>query len=143
MTGKISLLAATLLLTGATVVTFPSPSAEGEHSSRTIFSHELPNLKGSTLRSEIVAVTYGPGGASPVHSHPCPVIGYVLQGAVRMQVDGEPERVYRQGESFYEAPNGVHRVSANASTNEPAKFLAFFVCDNDAPLSAPVKESHQ
>ena len=47
--------------------------------------------------------------------HPCPVIGYVLHGAVRMQVKGGPEALYQAGDSFYEAPNGIHLVSKNAS----------------------------
>ena len=54
-----------------------------------------------------------------------------------MQVKGEPEAIYKAGESFYEAPNGIHQVSANASNQEPAKFLAYFLCDHDTPLSVP------
>ena len=51
-----------------------------------------------------------------------------------MQVKGEPEAIYRTGESFYEAPYGVHLVSANASDKEPAKLIAYFVCDHDTSL---------
>lgn len=90
---------------------------------------------------KIVEVTYGPGEFSPPHSHPCPVIGYVLAGSVRMQVKGEREAIYKVGDSFYEAPNGVHLVSANASQTKPAKFLAYFVCDHETPLSLPVPAS--
>jgi quercetin dioxygenase-like cupin family protein len=53
-------------------------------------------------------------------------------------VKGETERTYGVGESFYEPPNGVHLVSANASSSRPAKFVAFFVCDRDTPLSVGV-----
>jgi hypothetical protein len=49
---------------------------------------------------------------------------------------GEPEAVLAAGESFYEAPNAVHLVSANASPDAPVKFLAYFTCDRDTPLSA-------
>jgi quercetin dioxygenase-like cupin family protein len=111
--------------------------SRGQRSSRTTFSHTLPALDGGKLAVDVVEVTYGPGGASPPHSHPCPVIGYVLQGAVRTRVKGQPEAIFKAGESFYEAPNGVHLASANASDTEAAKFLAFFVCDHDKPLSAP------
>jgi quercetin dioxygenase-like cupin family protein len=115
----------------------------GQRSSRAAFSHALPALDGSKLAVDVVEVTYGPAGASPVHSHSCPVIGYVLEGAIRTQVKGQPETIFKAGESFYEAPNGVHLVSANASNAKPAKLLAFFVCDHHAPLSAPVKENHK
>lgn len=106
---------------------------------RLAFSHGLPRLNGEHLAAKLVEVSYGPGESSPPHSHPCPVIGYVLGGAIRSQVRGEPEATYRAGESFYEAPNGVHQVSANASTSRPAKLLAYFVCDADAPLTTPAR----
>ena len=50
----------------------------------------------------------------------------------------EQRRLYRAGESFYEAPNSVHLVSANASDRDPVRFLAYFTCDHDAPLSEAV-----
>lgn len=104
---------------------------------RVAFSHSLPPMRGDQLKATVVEVSYGPGGSSPAHSHPCPVIGYVLEGALRTQVAGEPEAVYKAGQSFYEGPNGIHQISANASTKEPVKFLAYFVCDHDAPLTGP------
>jgi quercetin dioxygenase-like cupin family protein len=55
-----------------------------------------------------------------------------------MQVRGGPERIYRAGEAFYEDPIDVHLVSANASSSIAAKFVAFFVCHEDAPLALPV-----
>src|SRR5271154_5456031 len=113
-------------------------SAQAATHSRTVFSQALPRLDGSRLQVTTVEVTYPPGGSSAPHSHPCPVIGYVLHGAVRMQVKGGVESVYQAGESFYEAPNGVHLVSANASRKEPAVFLAYFICDHSAPLSSKV-----
>lgn|ERR1035438_4243194 len=79
---------------------------------RTAFAHALPRLDGSHLRVTIVEVRYGPGESSPPHSHPCPVIGYVLEGALRTQVKGRPEAIYKTGESFYEAPNSVHGISS-------------------------------
>jgi quercetin dioxygenase-like cupin family protein len=92
-------------------------------------------LDGGRLTAKVVEVTYGPGESSPRHSHPCAVIGYVIEGAVRMQVKGEPEFIYKTGQSFYEAPNGVHAVSANASKTKPARFLAYFTCDRETPLT--------
>jgi quercetin dioxygenase-like cupin family protein len=102
---------------------------------RIVLAEALPKMDGDHLKATLVEVNYGPGESSAPHSHPCPVIGYVLAGTLRTQVRGEQEAVYKAGESFYEAANGVHAVSANASSTEPAKFVAFFVCDHDAPLS--------
>jgi quercetin dioxygenase-like cupin family protein len=110
---------------------------------RIVFSHALPPLDPAHLQVTTVEVTYPPGGSSTPHSHPCPVIGYVLRGAVRMQVKGEAEHIYRVGDSFYEEANGIHLVSKNASTTEPAIFLAYFICDHAGPLSveAPITSS--
>jgi quercetin dioxygenase-like cupin family protein len=105
---------------------------------RVAFARALPALDGTHLKVTLVEVTYGPGESSHAHSHPCPVVGYVMSGAVRMQVKGEKEMIYRAGDSFYEAPHGVHAVSANASQTEAATFLAYFVCDHEGPLSTPV-----
>jgi len=104
---------------------------------RPVFTHALPALDGGKLQAQIVEVTYAPGESSAQHSHPCAVIGYVLEGAVRMQVKGESEAVYKAGQSFYEAPNGVHAASANASKTQRARFLAYFTCDHETPLTVP------
>jgi quercetin dioxygenase-like cupin family protein len=108
---------------------------EKSERARIVLAKALPKMDGDHLKVTLVEVNYGPGESSAPHSHPCPVIGYVLAGTLRTQVRGEAEVVYKPGESFYEAANGVHAVSANASATEPAKFVAFFVCDHDAPLS--------
>jgi quercetin dioxygenase-like cupin family protein len=114
---------------------------QGATTARVLFSHALPPLDGRHLELKIVEVAYGPGGSSPPHSHPCPVIGYVIKGALRTQVKGEPAAVYRAGQSFYEDPNGVHLVSANASDKDSVRFLAYFTCDHETPLSVPVPDT--
>ena len=100
----------------------------------------LPRMAGDHLTASVLEVTYPPGGFSSPHSHPCPVLVYVISGAIRSQVQGGPEKIYEAGETFYEAPNGIHAVSANASATEPAKFIAFFLNDHAAPLSSPVTQ---
>jgi quercetin dioxygenase-like cupin family protein len=129
--------AATLLTAiAASVGSFAQSSAPvPKPRARVAFEHALPRLNGAQLKATIVEVHYGPGESSPQHSHPCAVIGYILEGSLRTKVAGEPESIYKTGESFYEAPNGVHEISANASATEPATFLAYFVCDHDTPLS--------
>jgi len=108
---------------------------------RSVISHALPQMDGKNLEVKAVEVSYSPGGASGSHSHPCAVIAYVTEGSIRSQVNDEPAAVYKQGEAFYEAPNGVHRISANASQTEPAKLLAFFICDHATPLTVAAPES--
>ena len=54
-------------------------------------------LDGGHLKATLVEVTYGPGASSAPHSHPCPVIVYVVAGALRAKVKGEPEATYHAG----------------------------------------------
>jgi quercetin dioxygenase-like cupin family protein len=109
--------------------------------SRVALSQRLPSLDGAQLDATVVEVTYPPGGANATHRHPCPVVGYVLEGALRMQVKGQAEITYKPGDTFYESPSDVHLVSANASQDKPARFLAYFVCDRRTPLSVPVADT--
>jgi quercetin dioxygenase-like cupin family protein len=94
-----------------------------------VFDHALPNVPGKSMRA--VLVEYAPGGSSPAHTHPPSAFIYatVLEGEIRSQVNDGPVKVYRAGESFAELPGDHHRVSANASSTEPAKLLAVFVVD--------------
>jgi quercetin dioxygenase-like cupin family protein len=86
---------------------------------------------------------YAPGGSSHPHQHGCPVVGYVLEGSLRWQLQGGPERVYVAGTAFYEDPTDVHIVSANASNDRSVRFLAFFVCDDNRPLFVPARAPEQ
>jgi quercetin dioxygenase-like cupin family protein len=71
----------------------------------------------------IVEVKYGPGGSSKPHHHACPVIAYVISGALRSKVGDGPDSTYTAGQTFYEPPGAEHRVSANASQTDSVKFL--------------------
>lgn len=113
----------------------PAPPVGHEAQVRDVLNRALPSLAGDRLKVKVLEVTYAAGGFSHPHRHPCAVLGYVLEGALRTRVDDSPETIIHAGETFYEAPNGVHRVSANANDAEPVRFLAFFLCDNDRPLS--------
>ena len=58
-------------------------------------------------------------------------MAYVVSGAIVSQVEGQPEKTDRAGETWYENPGDHHVVSKNASATEPAKMLAVFVVDSD------------
>lgn len=132
-----AVLVALLVTVGAL---YGAPQDRKPSRSRVAIAQALPALDGARLEATLVEVTYEPGGANTAHQHPCPVIGYVLEGSLRMQVKGQAERVYGVGDTFFESPTDVHLVSANASQDKPARFLAYFVCDRKTPLSVPVPQ---
>ena len=106
-----------------------------------VLSQKLPTMDGANLTVKLIDVTYAAGAASRPHSHPCVVVGYVVDGAIVSQVKGEAEGAYPAGKAFYEAPNGVHAVSKNASATAPSKLLAIFICDKEGPLTVPAPSS--
>jgi len=93
------------------------------------FRYQIANVPGKTMTA--LVVDYAPGGKTPAHRHGSAfVVGYVLSGAIRSQVEGGPVRVFHAGESWTESPGAHHMISENASETEPAKLLAIFVAGN-------------
>ncbi|OCP25163.1 MULTISPECIES: cupin domain-containing protein [unclassified Ensifer] len=122
-------------------ITTASAADQPEGKVTIVFDHALPNAPGKSMKG--VLVEYGPGGASPGHTHPDSAFIYatVLEGSIRSSVNGAPERVYEAGENFYEEPGARHGVSANASDTKPARLLAVFIVDTDEKeLTTPIGE---
>jgi quercetin dioxygenase-like cupin family protein len=87
----------------------------------------------------VITVEHAPGGSSAVHRHNAHAFVYVLEGSVVMQLKGGQQVTLTPGQTFYEGPDDVHVVDRNASTTQPAKFLAFLIKDKGAPALVPVK----
>ena len=83
----------------------------------------------------MVTVEYLAGGASLPHRHNAQVFVYVLEGKVRMQVQGSAAVTLSPGETFYESPDDIHTISANASRTKSARILVFIIKDKGAPVS--------
>jgi quercetin dioxygenase-like cupin family protein len=117
-----------------------APAAAPSAAVHELLSRDLNGAPGKELR--MLTVEYVPGGASLAHRHNAQVFIYVLQGAVRMQVAGSPLVTLGPGDTFFEGPEDIHTVSANASATEPARILVFMVKDQGAPISTGVPPEH-
>ena len=85
----------------------------------------------------MVKVDLEPGQSSPPHRHHAYVFVYVLSGEVEMGVNEDQVLRLGPGGVFRETPNDVHSVSRNASTTEPASFLAVLIKEAGVPLTEP------
>lgn len=95
------------------------------------------DLTGSPDKEIVMfTVSYAPGGSSMPHRHDAQVFVYVLEGAVKLQVQGGPLETVKAGGVFYEKPDDIHLVSANASQTAPARFLVVMVKDKGKPASS-------
>jgi quercetin dioxygenase-like cupin family protein len=97
---------------------------------------DLAGVIGKEVR--MLTVEYIAAGASLPHRHNAQVFVYVLDGAVRMQIEGSAPVTLGPGDTFYEGPDDIHAVSANASQTKAARILVFIVKDKAAPVSTPV-----
>lgn len=98
-----------------------------------LFKRALPNVPGKALLA--VEVSFPPGAAAPPHTHPASAFlyAYVLSGEIVSAVDEAPPRVYKTGDSWYEAPGARHPVTRNPSKDTPARLLVVFITDPDEP----------
>lgn len=97
---------------------------------RTLLTQALDaKIDGKEAQVIMLELTYPPGNSSPPHHHTGPVLVYVLEGALKSQVKGQPLKIYHQGETFFEPTGAIHQVSGNASTDKPAKFLAIHILE--------------
>jgi quercetin dioxygenase-like cupin family protein len=72
-----------------------------------------------------------PGKKGTPHKHPGFVLGYVIEGEFRFQITGEPERILRAGDIFYEPPGVTHLVSESASATKAVRVLAIVIADSE------------
>lgn len=62
-----------------------------------------------------IRVTLSPGDpGAPPHRHPGPLFGYVTQGEILFELEGQPPRVLKAGDALFE-PGGdvIHYQGAN------------------------------
>ena len=89
-----------------------------------------------------VLVEWAPGDpGTPPHRHSGPCFGYVIEGELRWELEGEPERVLKAGETFWE-PGGdaIHYQNGNALSDAPAKYIVFMMCAPGQPMLTMVDE---
>ncbi|MEV0179138.1 cupin domain-containing protein [Streptomyces sp. NPDC050625] len=89
-----------------------------------------------------IVVEWPPGDpGTPPHRHPGPAFGYVLEGAVRFELEGEPERVVEAGGTFWE-PGGdvIHYQDGNALPDARTRFVVTMLCAPGRPMLTLVDE---
>jgi quercetin dioxygenase-like cupin family protein len=84
-----------------------------------------------------MVVEWPPGdpGLAP-HRHPGgPCFGYVLEGEMVFELEGEPPRAIKAGEAFWE-PGGdvIHYQDANKRTDIPLRFLVTMIMSPGQPM---------
>ena len=83
----------------------------------------------------LVEVTIAVGGREGRHSHPGTLVGYILEGELTLESDGQPTNIIKSGESILIEPGRVHEGINKG--NRPVKALVTFILEKGKPLSIP------
>jgi len=103
-----------------------------------LLARDLVGASGKEVTME--TVEYPPGGKSPPHRHHAQLFVYVLEGSLRMQVQGSPAVSLGPGGTFYESPDDFHTVSENSSQTKPAKFLVVIIKEKGTAARQPAAQ---
>ena len=107
---------------------------------------QAPGIKRTVLQKGDVSADYevilaraeiSPGGSTGRHTHPGTESGYVLEGTTELQIDGQPTKVYKAGDSYFIPAGTIH--SASPVGDKPAVVLATYVVKKGEPLATPAK----
>ncbi|QJR14705.1 cupin domain-containing protein [Usitatibacter palustris] len=78
-----------------------------------------------------------PGASAGRHTHFGPETGYVIEGTSLLEIDGEPPRTLKAGDSYYIPAGKIH--DAKAVGDKPAKVIATYIVEKGKPLATPVQ----
>ena len=95
------------------------------------------DVPGSNYEVVFGITELAPGFKSGRHSHPGVVLAYVAEGEFWYHVDGQPEKIYKVGESFQSPHSAIHNEGAAGSN--PVKVMAVFVVEKGKPLVQPAQ----
>ena len=113
-------------------------------SALTVLQEVRPPFIPPNAHAMTVTIAYPPGSAgAPPHRHPSgPAFGYVLEGEMLFELEGEPPRVLCAGEAFWE-PGGdvIHYSDANNRDDVACRFVVTMLCVPGQPMLTLVDEA--
>jgi quercetin dioxygenase-like cupin family protein len=112
-------------------------TSDGEQSPLTVIQSVTPPFipQNAEVMTVIIEWPAGSPGAPP-HRHPGgPAFGYVLEGEMLFELEGEAPRVVTAGEAFWE-PGGdvIHYSDANNRDDGPLRFVVNMLCVPGQPM---------
>jgi quercetin dioxygenase-like cupin family protein len=112
------------------------PPPDAWHSAVTVVQEAQPPAIPAGAHAMTVVVEFPPGDpGTPAHRHPGPAFGYVLDGEMVFGLEGEPARVVRAGEAFWE-PGGdvIHYQDGNNRDDIPVRYTVTMFCQPGKPM---------
>ncbi|OPX05022.1 cupin domain-containing protein [Mycobacterium sp. AT1] len=112
-------------------------TSDGTKSPITVIQSVTPPFipQNADVMTVVIEWPAGSPGAPP-HRHPGgPAFGYVLEGEMLFELEGEAPRVIKAGEAFWE-PGGdvIHYSDANNRADGPLRFVVNMLCVPGQPM---------
>jgi quercetin dioxygenase-like cupin family protein len=83
---------------------------------------------------DVREIVLQPKQMTGLHRHPCPVISYVVEGAMNFQIRGEKMQIIHAGQVCYEPAGAIVEHFDNASDSAPAKFIPYYLLNGQKEL---------
>ena len=80
-------------------------------------------------------VTLAPGAVVGFHTHPGDEAGYILKGSLNWKVRGQPDKILKAGDSFFNPRGSVHSVVGGPGG---ASAFSTWIVDKGKPMATPV-----
>ncbi|MGW0086655.1 cupin domain-containing protein [Streptomyces sp. NPDC003393] len=118
------------------------PRSNAWQSALTVLLEADPPFIPKGAHAMTIVVEFPPGDpGTPPHRHSGPCLGYVLEGEMVFELEGEPPRVVRAGEAFFE-PGGdvIHYQDGNNREDIPLRFTVSMFMEPGTPMLTLVDE---
>jgi quercetin dioxygenase-like cupin family protein len=118
------------------------PRSNAWQSAVTVVQQAKPPFIPAGAHAMTIVVEFPPGDpGTPPHRHSGPAFGYVLEGEMVFELEGEPPRIVQAGEAFWE-PGGdvIHYQDGNNRDDIPVRFTVSMLCEPGKPMLTLVDE---
>jgi quercetin dioxygenase-like cupin family protein len=89
-------------------------------------------------KEAVMGIAEVPAGmAAGRHSHFGYELGYILEGAAVLEIDGEQPRTLKAGDSYVIPAEKIHDAKVTGTT--AARVIAVYIVDQGKPLATPAK----
>jgi quercetin dioxygenase-like cupin family protein len=112
------------------------PRSTAWRSAVTVVQEAEPAFIPAGAHAMTIVVEFPPGDpGTPAHRHAGPAFGVVLDGEMVFELEGEPARVVRAGEAFWE-PGGdvIDYQDGNNRDDIPVRFTVTMLCEPGKPM---------
>jgi quercetin dioxygenase-like cupin family protein len=121
-------------LAGFLSVSLVAPAVAQQVQRRILLTQDLPT---PGYEMVLVAVEIPAGGREGRHTHPGPLMAYVLEGVLTLDDEGKPTATYKAGDSVFIKAGNIHEGSNHGTT--PVRIMATFVVEKGKPLTTLVQ----